>query len=222
QKKQDSQDEDGRSTCVACGCPRELHDIYNENFVNVRDRLGWQREDDPGSTSTKEHTLRQGFSWVPPGLTSEQIEEYMDQLPNHKVPRLHSPGEKYRDIQLIYQLPKQDLSGDYCKTLCGPMEMKEFKVFRELRDNIAMDIANIKPAISNTSCFTCGGEIEKGELVVLASKMSTDVCFHPACFLCTTCEELLVDLTYCQHSRKLYCERHYAELIRPRCPACDE
>ena len=40
--------------------------------------------------------------------------------------------------------------------------------------------------------------------------------------MCVTCEELLVDLTYCQHGRKLYCERHYAELIRPRCPACDE
>jgi len=39
-----------------------------------------------------------------------QVDEYMDQLPNHKVPRLSSPGEKYRDIQLIYQLPKQDLS----------------------------------------------------------------------------------------------------------------
>ena len=72
------------------------------------------------------------------------------------------------------------------------------------------------------SCFNCNGEIEKGELVVVASKLSTDVCFHPACFTCSTCEEFLVDLTYCQHSRQLYCERHYAELIRPRCPACDE
>ena len=52
--------------------------------------------------------------------------------------------------------------------------------------------------------------------------MSPELCWHPACFVCVTCEELLVDLTYCQHGRKLYCERHYAELIRPRCPACDE
>lgn len=72
------------------------------------------------------------------------------------------------------------------------------------------------------SCCNCGGEIEKGEQVVVAGKLSEDVCFHPACFTCSTCEELLVDMTYCQHSRKLYCERHYAELIRPRCPACDE
>ena len=75
-----------------------------------------------------------------------QIEDYMEQLPNHKVPRLGSPGEKYRDIQLIYQLPKQDLSSDYCKMIQSPVEVKEYKVFRELRDNVAMDIGAVKPA----------------------------------------------------------------------------
>ncbi|XP_052242900.1 prickle planar cell polarity protein 3-like isoform X3 [Dreissena polymorpha] len=211
-----------RSTCSVCRCPRELHDIYNDNFVNVRDRLGWRRDDDPQTHSTKEQTLRHGYSWVPAGLTRDEIEEYMEQLPNHKVPKLNSPGEKYRDIQLIYQLPKQDLSSEYCKSLETSMEMKEFKVFRELRDSIAMDMGVVKPAQNNTSCSNCSGEIEGGELVVVATKLSTDVCYHPACFVCCTCEELLVDLTYCQHSRRLYCERHYAELIRPRCPACDE
>ena len=36
-----------------------------------------------------------------------QIEEYMDQLDNNKIPRVGLPGEKYRDIQLVVQLPKQ-------------------------------------------------------------------------------------------------------------------
>ena len=48
------------------------------------------------------------------------------------------------------------------------------------------------------------------------------MCWHPACFVCCQCEELLVDLVYCSHTKKLFCERHYAEQIRPRCPACDE
>ena len=74
----------------------------------------------------------------------------MEQLPNHKVPRLGSPGEKYRDIQLIYQLPKQDLSSDFCKMIQTPVEVKEYKVFRELRDNIAMDIGIVKPAHIST------------------------------------------------------------------------
>ena len=62
-----------RNTCSVCKCPRELHDIYNENFVNVRDRLGWNRVDDPSSQATKEKTLKEGYSWVPPGLTSVQV-----------------------------------------------------------------------------------------------------------------------------------------------------
>lgn len=40
--------------------------------------------------------------------------------------------------------------------------------------------------------------------------------------MCSTCDELLVDLTYCVHDDKIYCERHYAELLKPRCNACDE
>lgn len=46
--------------------------------------------------------------------------------------------------------------------------------------------------------------------------------FHPNCFTCTTCDELLVDLTYCVYEDKIYCERHYAEILKPRCSSCDE
>ena len=34
--------------------------------------------------------------------------------------------------------------------------------------------------------------------------------------------QLLVDLTYCVRDDKVYCERHFAELHKPRCSACDE
>lgn len=46
--------------------------------------------------------------------------------------------------------------------------------------------------------------------------------FHPRCFKCSTCDELLVDLTYCVLDGKLFCERHYAEVLKPRCNSCDE
>lgn len=46
--------------------------------------------------------------------------------------------------------------------------------------------------------------------------------WHPKCFNCSACDELLVDLTYCVHEDKIYCERHYAEMLKPRCNACDE
>jgi prickle len=38
----------------------------------------------------------------------------MRQLPPEKIPKLNTDGEKYRDLQLVYQLPKQDLSLKYC------------------------------------------------------------------------------------------------------------
>lgn len=61
-----------------------------------------------------------------------------------------------------------------------------------------------------------------GELCIIAPKLGEDVCFHPSCFSCSECDELLVDLTYCVRDDILYCERHYAEQIKPRCAACDE
>ncbi|ESO89100.1 hypothetical protein LOTGIDRAFT_154180 [Lottia gigantea] len=211
-----------RYTCQHCKCPRQVHDIYNENFVNIRDRLGWKRQDDPNSQVSKEDTLKYGYTWVPPGLSQDKIEDYMDQLPNHKVPKIGTPGEKYRDMQIILQLPKQDLSEDFCKSLDKEWEKKEFRIFRDLRDQVAMGIGVVKDSTTTTSCFTCKGEIEEGELSVFASKMGADVCWHPACFVCDACDELLVDLVYCIHNQHIYCERHYAEMIRPRCPGCDE
>lgn len=57
---------------------------------------------------------------------------------------------------------------------------------------------------------------------MIAPKFGEDVAWHPACFVCTDCREMLVDLTYCVHDDLLYCERHYAEQLKPRCAGCDE
>lgn len=59
-------------------------------------------------------------------------------------------------------------------------------------------------------------------MAVFASRAGHDKCWHPACFVCMTCEELLVDLIYFYKDDNLYCGRHHAELIKPRCAACDE
>ncbi|KAH9519397.1 Prickle planar cell polarity protein 3 [Bulinus truncatus] len=135
---------DWRNVCIHCKCVREDHDVYNENFVNVRDRLGWKRDDGPEKTVSKEMTLSEGYTWVPANLSSKKIREYMDQLPNHKVPKVATDGERYRDIQVIKQLPKQDLSDLYCRFLDGEVEKKEFMIFRELRDQVAMGIGLVK------------------------------------------------------------------------------
>ncbi|KAG9342251.1 hypothetical protein JZ751_016753, partial [Albula glossodonta] len=68
----------------------------------------------------------------------------------------------------------------------------------------------------------CGENIGGGEMAVFASRAGPGMCWHPACFACSTCGELLVDLIYFYQDGKIHCGRHHAELLKPRCSACDE
>ena len=77
-------------------------------------------------------------------------------------------------------------------------------------------------------CRKCHRPIVNGSVVVEASKF-VDVdgkeagLFHPQCFICCTCNELLADLIYCRDSHgRLLCVRHYDETFLSRCPTCDQ
>lgn len=59
-------------------------------------------------------------------------------------------------------------------------------------------------------------------MAVFASRAGHGVCWHPPCFICSVCNELLVDLIYFYQDGKIYCGRHHAECLKPRCAACDE
>ncbi|XP_023717877.1 uncharacterized protein LOC111870096 isoform X2 [Cryptotermes secundus] len=72
-------------------------------------------------------------------------------------------------------------------------------------------------------CHKCKKPLLAGEVGVLAERAGEQAAWHPQCFVCCTCEELLVDLIYFYHKGEVYCGRHYAELLNiPRCFACDE
>ena len=61
-----------------------------------------------------------------------------------------------------------------------------------------------------------------GEIAVFASRAGENKCWHPGCFVCCQCNELLVDLIYFYKDGNIFCGRHYAESYKPRCAACDE
>ncbi|GBN86166.1 hypothetical protein AVEN_58163-1 [Araneus ventricosus] len=62
-----------KTICNNCKCPREAHDVCHEEFVNVCDRIGFQPSPEPSRHPiSKEKTLSAGYSWVPPGLSSEK------------------------------------------------------------------------------------------------------------------------------------------------------
>uniref|UniRef100_A0AC34F936 PET domain-containing protein n=1 Tax=Panagrolaimus sp. ES5 TaxID=591445 RepID=A0AC34F936_9BILA len=137
-----------RKVCVHCKCDRTEHEIGPNQVLNVYERLGIkptpdmaavmknQRSDTPGSISF-------GYAWVPPGLNRVRVEEYMSQLPNHVIPRINSLGEKYREKQLMLQLPRQDLSIAYCKNLKTPVERRIYEEFVNARNEIALDIGYV-------------------------------------------------------------------------------
>ncbi|OXB53299.1 UNVERIFIED_CONTAM: hypothetical protein H355_008464, partial [Colinus virginianus] len=68
----------------------------------------------------------------------------------------------------------------------------------------------------------CGRRLSGGDMAVFAARAGHGACWHPQCFGCTTCGELLVDLIYFYQDGHIYCGRHHAETRRPRCQACDE
>lgn len=68
----------------------------------------------------------------------------MNSLPNNQIPRLHTPGEKYRDRQLIIQIPKQDVSEEFCHFLGDAATNESFTQFLELRDETAFGIGKVK------------------------------------------------------------------------------
>ena len=60
-------------------------------------------------------------------------------------------------------------------------------------------------------------------MAVFACRMkNSNALWHPGCFCCNDCKELLVDLVYFYKDEQIYCGRHHAEKYRPRCCACDE
>ncbi|KAE8737532.1 hypothetical protein FOCC_FOCC017004, partial [Frankliniella occidentalis] len=224
-----------RKTCQSCKCPREAHDVYHEEWVNVCERLGFRTDLDqdgaeragglkgnPGARSTKERAQAEGYSWVPPGLASHKIAEYFSALPADKVPQLGGPGEKHRDRQLVSQLPKQDLALAYCRHV-EKQHHASYEDFIHARNEIALDIGYVQDhASQDMDCPECGRTVAGHEVAVVAPKLGAAMRWHPACFSCSQCRELLVDLTYCVHDDALFCERHYAEQLKPRCASCDE
>ncbi|XP_066525859.1 prickle-like protein 1b isoform X2 [Hoplias malabaricus] len=183
--------------------------------------LGFQRSstsDDDSGCALEEYT------WVPPGLRPDQVQLYFSCLPEEKVPYVNSPGEKHRIRQLLYQLPPHDNEIRYCQSL-NEEERRELHMFSMQRKKEALGRGTPKlltRALQHAICECCKETIKGGEMAVFASRAGSGLCWHPACFSCSTCHELLVDLIYFYHNGKIYCGRHHAELLKPRCSACDE
>ncbi|KAG7496041.1 prickle 1 isoform X2 [Solea senegalensis] len=210
-----------RSERGECPSPRGQDMEARPGGMMGKVSVGFQRSstsDDDSGCALEE------YAWVPPGLRPEQVQMYFACLPEDRVPYVNSPGEKHRIRQLLYQLPPHDNEVRYCHTLTEE-EKRELHMFsaQRKREALGRGTPKILPrALQHTRCENCVGGINGGEMAIFASRAGPSPCWHPACFVCTTCQELLVDLIYFHHNGKVHCGRHHAELVKPRCSSCDE
>ncbi|XP_063932930.1 protein prickle-like isoform X2 [Zophobas morio] len=161
------------------------------------------------------------YTWVPPGLRPDQVHLYFSALPEDKVPYVNSVGERYRVRQLLQQLPPHDNEVRYCHALSDE-ERKELRLFSAQRKREALGRGAVRQLPAPMQCDACEEMLATGDICVFASRAGPNTCWHPACFTCNVCRELLVDLIYFYKEGRLYCGRHHAETIKPRCSACDE
>lgn len=85
-----------------------------------------------------------------------QVEKYFNSLPSNKVPKLGAAGEKYRDKQVVVQLPKQDLALTYCKHV-DQRHHQSYEDFINARNEIALDIGYARECTYHvvSLCKTC-------------------------------------------------------------------
>lgn len=77
---------------------------------------------------------------MPPGImASSKIQRYFDKIPPNKVPKIGTEGEKYREKQIVLQLPKQDLALKFCQSIT-PEQSASYEDFIAARNEIALDI----------------------------------------------------------------------------------
>ncbi|KAM9074200.1 prickle-like protein 4 isoform 2-T3 [Megaptera novaeangliae] len=132
---------------------------------------------------------------------------------------------------LLQQLPPQDSDERYCLAL-GEEERAELRLFcaQRRREALGQGVARlVPPKLEECTCEKpstrtpqCREQLRPGEYGVFAARAGERRCWHRACFACQACGQALINLIYFYHDGRLYCGRHHAELLRPRCPACDQ
>ncbi|XP_058054420.1 testin [Anopheles bellator] len=154
------------------------------------------------------------------------VEETPPPLPESSVPEFQSSGVLRSDAGPIVpsgsndsgfaSIPVSPARNDpSAAPLLGPMEAIK------LTD---APPAKLTPAVATQRCTGCSQPFAPGEVAVKVDRASSErSIWHPQCFKCERCGELLADLVYFYHAGAIYCGRDLAVILKiPRCAACDE
>ncbi|XP_003701577.3 testin LIM domain protein [Megachile rotundata] len=152
-----------------------------------------------------------------PSLSTSSVQTYLSSPGTNnyqaKLNNLTTPSTVIHSEKLQNQIFPHDTVGNKKQSMQDLLNMEPLK---NAVEELALDV--IKPQ----KCHKCEEEIHIGDVAVTTEK-AKNVVWHPGCFVCSTCNELLVDLVYFYYKNKLYCGRDLAALLGiPRCFACDE
>ncbi|CAG9799176.1 unnamed protein product [Chironomus riparius] len=88
-------------------------------------------------------------------------------------------------------------------------------------ENVAEMFQKLNMGNIELLCRGCGKDITGA--FVKAERLGKGSQWHPKCFKCKSCSQLLVDLIYFHYNNEIYCARDLAAIMEiPRCAACDE
>ncbi|CAJ0603968.1 unnamed protein product [Cylicocyclus nassatus] len=193
------------------------------------------------------HKTTTEYSWVPIPDKS-LVERYMRALPEDERPVVGSVGEQNRKSRLQFQLPLYDCNVEDArfaddkdkevlrrfvenvrKHVIGVGQVKEVKPKESVisaasqtdgdLDEIARKISDID---LQNQCKSCTKQIPVGDVGIKTDHGPKEDIWHPNCFRCAQCDQLLVDMLYFYYQGKYYCGRHFADQQYPRCAGCDE
>lgn len=180
----------------------------------------------PGSTN---HPTSHNLATTDPTLQKNHLQGNSG-IPNYEK-NFGNPSPASNPEQLRAELSYQSVNSHliHSESLGNPLFPEGIIDPPGLRQNPA-SVDQLRGALEELAvgpiqlqkCTQCKEEIHSGDVVVTAER-AKDAIWHPGCFICSTCNELLVDLVYFYHKGKLYCGRDLATLLNiPRCFACDE
>uniref|UniRef100_A0A0N4ZCR9 Prickle-like protein 2 n=1 Tax=Parastrongyloides trichosuri TaxID=131310 RepID=A0A0N4ZCR9_PARTI len=180
------------------------------------------------------------YTWLPQGVSEHTVSEYMNCIPTNDRPIEGTEGAQLRRTKLAYQLPYHDSDPTACKSL---QKDEDFNLHTKFVEKIKHNVVGVGEIVNvhrnygtqtpnnvscqtnnyeNTDCYNCNTKLGKCNVAVDTSKGPGKNVFHPTCFKCDVCNQLLVDLLYFFYNGKYYCGRHYGEQIYSRCFGCDE
>ncbi|KAH7729250.1 PET domain-containing protein [Aphelenchoides avenae] len=193
------------------------------------------------SSVEREHNVSE-YTWVP-SANPALIGKYMESLPVSERPIIGTDGAQLRRQRLAYQMPYHDCDFSAAKSVSTPEERARQEDFVSgikqkvvgIGEVVECDRANLARRSfgiqtedgalrmpDRIACTNCEGSMNHSDVGVITEHGRSDELFHPGCFKCATCQQLLADLLYFFKDGQYYCGRHYGEKVYPRCSGCDE